>query len=355
MAKRPIKDPFPEWPEWSKSKFWSFIRSGLRAKWSRWPGKYDALAKAKRPYAGTNPRQKHEYICAKCKGWFPQQNVSVDHIVPAGVLSCFEDLPEFCERLFVSHDKLRVLCNPCHAEITALDRKASARKAFPREEASWRNMKSRCLNPKATGYDLYGGRGISVCQRWRESFWNFLEDMGTRPDGTTLDRIDSNGDYEPANCRWAAWETQANNKNDNVLLLWDGEQKTISQWARELDVLPNTIQYRLYRGWSVGEALGKEQRLIPSKRLLQGHVLDYVKEQLALGRSQASIGREIGIDSSAISRAVSETAQERAADKEKKDECKRIVSDSDSDKPSRSNRTKSPRKTAGRSTRGSSS
>lgn len=75
---------------------------------------------------------------------------------------------------------------------------------------SWQSMKTRCENPHAANYPRYGGKGISYCERWAV-FANFLEDMGVRPDGTSLDRIDSNGNYEPGNCRWATYKIQARN------------------------------------------------------------------------------------------------------------------------------------------------
>ena len=73
---------------------------------------------------------------------------------------------------------------------------------------TWGNMKDRCSNPNNPKWRWYGGRGISVCDRWRESFENFLADMGARPADTSIDRIDPEGDYEPGNCRWADWATQ---------------------------------------------------------------------------------------------------------------------------------------------------
>jgi len=77
---------------------------------------------------------------------------------------------------------------------------------------AWLSMKQRCYNPKRTGYENYGGRGIRVCKRWRHSFKNFLEDMGERPEGTTLDREDNEGNYKKSNCRWATPSEQRKNQ-----------------------------------------------------------------------------------------------------------------------------------------------
>jgi 5-methylcytosine-specific restriction endonuclease McrA len=98
----------------SESMFWSFIRSALRQKSRWWKPISEAKAKAKRAYKGPLKRQKFEYQCAECKGWFPDKKVNVDHIIPAGTLRCADDLPAFVERLFCEVDNLQVLCSTCH-------------------------------------------------------------------------------------------------------------------------------------------------------------------------------------------------------------------------------------------------
>lgn len=114
----------------------------------------------------------------------------------------------------------------------------------------WRAMKDRCVNPKNPSYDNYGGRGIKVCARWFNSFDYFLEDMGPRPEGGTIERIDNNSDYAPLNCRWATRAEQANNKRTSKFLSAHGETKTLAQWAKTLNCHPATILNRLGMGWS---------------------------------------------------------------------------------------------------------
>lgn len=116
-------EPFPEYPEWSTAKFWTFIRSALRSAWSRYPVKYKVLANAKRNYKGPNKQQKYEFQCAECKEWFKAKEVSVDHITPAGTLRSYEDLPDFVRKLFVSEEELQVLCDKDHKAKTLAERR----------------------------------------------------------------------------------------------------------------------------------------------------------------------------------------------------------------------------------------
>lgn len=97
---------------------------------------------------------------------------------------------------------------------------------------SWLSMKQRCYTEKRKNFKNYGGRGIYVCDRWKNSFENFLLDMGERPPGTSLDRIDVNGNYEPSNCRWADSETQYNNTRRNVYVNYEGNKVTLAQLSR---------------------------------------------------------------------------------------------------------------------------
>lgn len=111
---------------------------------------------------------------------------------------------------------------------------------------AWRNMRSRCYNPKDINFSNYGGRGISVCDAWREDFDKFFEDMGECPEGLTLDRVDSNGNYQPSNCRWATYETQLNNRPGfNRWIEFRGEGKTLANWAKFLGISLETLSHRL--------------------------------------------------------------------------------------------------------------
>lgn len=122
---------------------------------------------------------------------------------------------------------------------------------------SWHSMRQRCLNSRCQTYPRYGGRGISICQRWLDSFDNFLADMKERPPGTCLDRIDNDGNYSPENCRWATMKEQSNNHSRNVLLTYRGETRNVTEWSNALGFRPSTLRNRLRNGWPAEYALSR--------------------------------------------------------------------------------------------------
>jgi hypothetical protein len=113
---------------------------------------------------------------------------------------------------------------------------------------AWRGMLARCLRKNSTQYPHYGGRGITVCERWRD-FTNFLADMGGRPKGMTLDRRNNAQGYFKENCRWATKTEQANNKRSTAYVERGGRRQSMSAWARELNFPLSLIRCRRLRGW----------------------------------------------------------------------------------------------------------
>lgn len=119
---------------------------------------------------------------------------------------------------------------------------------------SYINMKTRILNPNANNYKNYGGRGIKICQRWLDGgFDQFLSDMGERPEGKTLDRIDHNGDYCPENCKWSTTQEQNENRRNSILLTHDGQTKCLTVWAKELYVSRKAIYTLIKKGKTLNE------------------------------------------------------------------------------------------------------
>jgi hypothetical protein len=119
----------------------------------------------------------------------------------------------------------------------------------------WKNMIRRCTDPKHDNYRWYGARGIRVCERWH-NIENFLADMGMPPTSKhELDRIDSNGNYEPANCRWIPKRDQGRNLRSNRHLTANGKTQILSDWARETGISAGRISRRILAGWTVEEAV----------------------------------------------------------------------------------------------------
>lgn len=121
---------------------------------------------------------------------------------------------------------------------------------------AWVSMKARCYNKKDKDYKNYGGRGIIVSKRWINNFPKFYSDMGDKPSlKHSLDRINVNGNYTKNNCRWATAIEQNNNRNNNHNINFNGQNMTLSDWCRKIDVPVNTMINRFIRGWSIERAL----------------------------------------------------------------------------------------------------
>jgi hypothetical protein len=124
------------------------------------------------------------------------------------------------------------------------------------EHRAWVHMRQRCNNPKKREYKHYGGRGISVCERWEMLFIAFFEDVGPKPSPQhSLDRIDVNGNYEPGNVRWATQKEQINNTRVVKLVTINGKTQSQAAWAREMRLSAGQITARIKSGWGIEEAI----------------------------------------------------------------------------------------------------
>lgn len=125
---------------------------------------------------------------------------------------------------------------------------------------TWHLMKYRCDSPKSGSYIRYGGRGISVCQQWQDSFGQFCADVGERPEGHQLDRIDNNGNYEPSNCRWVTPSQNCRNtRRTRWLTSQDGQTRAMAEWGEMSEqnnvVSARTFRARIHLGWTLEQAL----------------------------------------------------------------------------------------------------
>jgi hypothetical protein len=149
----------------------------------------------------------------------------------------------------------------CEAIQTIAGLRRSHGQSRTREYAIWNGMKARCLNPKNRGYPRYGGRGVTVCQEWIDSFEAFIAHIGMQPnDGKvySLDRIKSHKGYEPGNVRWATKDVQANNTKSNVHITAFGRTQTLAQWSREVGLHHKLITSRInLLGWTPERALSE--------------------------------------------------------------------------------------------------
>lgn len=175
---------------------------------------------------------------------------------------------------------------------------------------SFSAMKARCYDKNHQAYPYYGGAGIAVCERWLGAggFARFLEDMGPRPAGHTLDRVEGAHGYSPANCRWATKEEQANNKRDNVVLRLDGLSMTVAQWARRLEMTEATIRLRLRKGATPEVALNKDTDVFVGGGSRKDHSPNraFSMEQVASIRkasgTHTSVAKQYGVSETCIAR-----------------------------------------------------
>ena len=150
------------------------------------------------------------------------------------------------------------------------------------EHISWKHMRQRCFNPNDKKYSDYGGRGITVCDRWLY-FEHFLADMGLKPTSKhSIDRIDNDGNYRPDNCRWATNENQANNRRSNRLITLKGETWTMAQWEKEKGFNEGFIKCRLKAGWSEEDAI-----MTPAKTV---RLITYKDETLTISEWEKKMG-----------------------------------------------------------------
>lgn len=134
--------------------------------------------------------------------------------------------------------------------------RATHRKTGTKEYFAWINVRNRCNRPDNNAFARYGGKGISVCREWQDSFETFFRDMGKCPKGYSLDRIDSTLGYSKANCRWASMSVQQNNKARCKTATLDGITKPLAIWCRELGLSQRTVRARVYElGWTTERAL----------------------------------------------------------------------------------------------------
>lgn len=156
----------------------------------------------------------------------------------------------------------KILSCGCLGRGAANYRHGNALSSGPTPEyRAWCRMKERCYSHKNKSYKDYGGRGIIICNEWINSFEMFLDHIGQKPSKEhSLERIDNNKSYEPGNVKWATRFEQANNTRKNVLLTYNGETKTISQWGRHTGIDPETLQRRLSLGWTGNDVIEKPLR-----------------------------------------------------------------------------------------------
>lgn len=164
----------------------------------------------------------------------------------------------------------------------------------------WKAMHNRCYNVEQKSYPDYGGRGIFVDQRWhgKDGFLNFLWDMGARPDGASIDRIDNDGSYSPENCRWATKDEQSRNKRNNRWITANGETLCLKDWANRLGCTPSGILRRIENGWTEEKAVTTPVEDRPNAKLTPEKAVYIVRTYPA--KTAQAIATELGVSKKSI-------------------------------------------------------
>lgn len=191
---------------------------------------------------------------------------------------------------------VNVTCG-CHKRFTPTDDLAASQPEY----ATYSSMLDRCRNKNCPGYHRYGGRGIVVCEKWLQGFWHFLEDVGRRPSPLhTLDRFpNNNGNYEPGNVRWATKKQQSRNTRTNVFLTFNGQTKTLVEWAEETGINYRTLKARAAKGFSIERILSTESLTPQCSPSLVRRILSASIENRG---DLAQLSRELGIHYATIIR-----------------------------------------------------
>ncbi len=171
------------------------------------------------------------------------------------------------------------------------------------EYIAWQGIKDRCHNPRGQHWSNYGGRGIKVCGRWRESFAAFLEDVGERPGPDhSIDRKDNDGDYDPRNVRWATRKQQNRNTRRNRVVTHRGQTMTLIEWSEVLGVSYEALRLRLRSGWSIEKTLSTPVRV----RKLTREKADEIREAYEVGgETYESLGKRYGVRADYIGKILS--------------------------------------------------
>ncbi len=206
-----------------------------------------------------------------------------------------------------------------------LTERAAVKKAY----SAWVGMRHRCFSVIAGSFPRYGGRGITVCERWAKSFDNFLSDMGLPAEGMQIDRIDNDGNYEPKNCRWVTPSQNARNRSSNRDIEYLGEVKTIAGWSESTGLSKTVIRERLCAGWPIDDTLttparqkaksgeGDRREIAAGQRKrarqeARAKLVAEVSARRAEGQPFAQIARELGIKDHVARGAVKSMAKDKS-------------------------------------------